>query len=96
MVQGSVDGAVDGADIGFVGAVWEAGGEEGRICIDGAGDGAETEAGGLGGGEGSGFGLDGDVEGARVAGDGEEVIEGVGSLDRAGAGVDDCFAGLGG
>ena len=95
VMQGGVDGAVDGVDVGFVGAVQEAGGEEGGVYSDGAGDGVDAEPGRFGGGGRSRFGLNDDGDRAGVAGDGEEVEEGVGSLDGAGAGMDDCFAGLG-
>ena len=67
------------------------------MCLNGPGVCNYAELRGFvrGGGSG-GFGSDGDVDGARGGGDGEDVVEGVGALDGAGAGVDDCFAGGGG
>lgn len=82
-----IDGAALGADTTLVFAIWDPG--ERSLHADRAGHGAQAELGWFRSCGRGVFECDGDVYGAGLGCDGEEVVEGVGPSHGAGGDVDD-------
>lgn len=92
--EGDGDGGAEGCDVVLVVSLGDFRGDRGGADGDGAGGGVEVEFGRFGRWGGDFLGDEVDVDGARVGGYGEEVVEGVCACYGTGVGFDDGFAGV--